>query len=188
MLEIDKYLNLLKKTYERFLKIKGHPRQIALGFALGVFISMSPTFGFQMIIAVFFASILKWSKVSAAVGVWVSNPFTVPVIYSMTYFVGAKFMGLKNTIQFPDELSVASFFNILEKTPNIFAAMTIGGIILGVPLAMASYFISYEAVNDYRKSVKPALINQKNKLAKKRKQRKHKRALRRAGKRFKRRN
>jgi uncharacterized protein (DUF2062 family) len=75
---------VIRKVYERFVKIRGQPREIALGFALGIFIGMTPTMGIQMPIAVFFAAMLKWSKISAALGVCITNPFTSPFICSMS--------------------------------------------------------------------------------------------------------
>jgi uncharacterized protein (DUF2062 family) len=77
------------KTYERFLKIRGTPREIGLGFAIGLFVGMSPTMGFQMAIAVFLAAVFKWNKISAAAAVWITNPVTAPIIYGVTYFIGA---------------------------------------------------------------------------------------------------
>ena len=61
--------NAIKKIYERFIKLKGARREIALGFALGLFIGMSPFFGMHIAISVVIASILGWSKIAAAVGV-----------------------------------------------------------------------------------------------------------------------
>ena len=90
--------NALRRVYERFIRIRGQPREIALGFALGLFIGMTPTMGIQMPIAVFFAALLKWSKISAAFGVWVTNPLTAPVIYAVTYFVGASVLGLETNM------------------------------------------------------------------------------------------
>ena len=34
----------VRKTYERFLKIRGTPKEIALGFALGLFVGMYGSF------------------------------------------------------------------------------------------------------------------------------------------------
>lgn len=76
---------MLLKTYIRFLKLRGEPREIALGFALGVFIAFSPTIGVQMVLAIFLAALLKWSKLAVAVAVWISNPLTAPFIYGVTY-------------------------------------------------------------------------------------------------------
>ena len=104
-IRINKQGNLrkfLRRLYERFVKIRGRPREIALGFALGLFIGMSPTMGIQMPISVFVAAIFQWSKISAAVGVWITNPFTAPFIYGLTYVVGARLLGLKASLTLPN--------------------------------------------------------------------------------------
>lgn len=64
------------KIYERSIKIRGNPREIALGFALGVGIGFSPIMGFQMVLAVLAAAMLKWNKIAAVAGVQVTNPLT----------------------------------------------------------------------------------------------------------------
>ena len=70
-----------QKFYRRFIKLRGDPRGIALGFALGLFIGMTPSIGFQMVIAAAIAASLKWNKISAAMGVWITNPLTAPLVY-----------------------------------------------------------------------------------------------------------
>ncbi|MDZ7777337.1 MAG: DUF2062 domain-containing protein [Bacteroidales bacterium] len=67
----SKLAQAYKKAYERFLRIRGTPQEIALGFALGLFVGMSPFLGFHMAIAVFLAALFEWNKISAAVGVWI---------------------------------------------------------------------------------------------------------------------
>ena len=52
-----KMADTLKRGYERFLKIRGDPREIALGFALGLFIGMTPFMGFHTASAVFLAAL-----------------------------------------------------------------------------------------------------------------------------------
>jgi uncharacterized protein (DUF2062 family) len=81
-----------KKIYERFLKIRGRPREIALGFALGLFIGMTPFMGIQMASAAFLAELFKWNKFSAATGAWITNPLTAPLIYSINYLIGARLL------------------------------------------------------------------------------------------------
>lgn len=158
--------NLLRSLYDRFIKIKGQPREIALGFALGIFIGMTPTMGIQMPIAVFFAALFKWSKISAAFGVWITNPLTSPFIYGITYFVGAKLLGLKSTIALPEDFTWSIVRDILKNAPVILGAMTMGGILIGVPLATLSYYLSFVAVTKYQKSVKAKVAVQKARLVK----------------------
>jgi uncharacterized protein (TIGR03546 family) len=157
-------LPAIQKFYRRFLKLRGDPREIALGFALGLFIGMSPSLGLQMVIAAAVAAFLKWDIISAAMGVWITNPLTAPFIYSLTYFVGSKIYGTSNVFNLPDEITVPVIKEILVKSPGIYYSLTIGGIVLGIPLAIAGYFISYRLVSRYRDDLKKKIARQKERL------------------------
>jgi uncharacterized protein (DUF2062 family) len=136
-----------------------------LPFAIGIFIGMTPTMGIQMLIAVFFAAILKWSKISAAFGVLITNPFTSPFIYGLTYIVGGKLLGMKAAMTLPDELTWSIVKEMLKNAPAIFGALTVGGILIGLPLAVLCYYLSFAAVNRYRQSIKVKVSAQKARLA-----------------------
>lgn len=171
----------IRQTYTRFLKLRGEPREIALGFSLGLMVGMSPFLGFHTIIAVFLAAMLKWNKIAAAVAVFVTNPFTAPFIYPVTYFVGKSVLGVSNN--FPDIerfLSISSAVEFIKHSPMILVDLTVGGIIVGLPLCIAAYYIVLTAIENYRKRIKP-------KLSKKRQARKAKKANRTVKKRNKRR-
>jgi uncharacterized protein (DUF2062 family) len=160
----DNLANALLRVYERFVKIRGRPREIALGFALGIFVGMTPTMGIQMPIAVFFAAIFKWSKISAASGVWITNPFTAPFVYGSTYFVGAHLLDLKTALALPAELTWSLVKEMLRNAPVILGALTVGGILVGLPLAVLGYYIAYMAVNKYQQRVKDKVAAQKARM------------------------
>ena len=126
---------------------------------------MLPIMGIQMPIAVFFAAVLKWSKISAVFGVWVTNPFPAPFIYGLTYIVGAKVIGLEATIALPENFTWSIVKETLKNAPAIFGAMTAGGILFGLPLSVFGYFMSYAAVNKYQLSIKNKVAAQKARLA-----------------------
>ena len=156
---------IIRKVYERFIRIRGKPREVALGFALGLFIGMTPTIGVQMPIAIFFAALCKWSKLSAAIGVWISNPLTAPLIYGLTYVTGAKLMSLDPVFNMPLSPTWSTLKAMLQKAPQALGAMTVGGAIIGLPLAVIGYYLSYEAVQKYQNDVKDKLVRQRAKLA-----------------------
>lgn len=156
---------MLRRVYERFIRIRGQPREIALGFALGIFIGMMPIMGIQMPIAAFFAAVLKWSKISAVFGVWITNPFSAPFIYGLTYIAGAAVLGSEATIALPENFTWSIVKDTLKNAPVIIGAMTAGGILIGLPLAVLSYFVSYAAVNKYQLSIRNKLAAQKTRLA-----------------------
>jgi len=162
----------IRKTYERFLKIRGTPREIALGFALGLFVGMSPTMGFQMAIAVFIAAVFKLNKISAAAAVWITNPVTAPIIYGVTYFVGAHMIGMPGIKLTPEAFSVTSFITFFKQTPRFFWAMTLGGVVIGAPLAIAGYVMVYSAVDKYQRDIRRKLAEKKQQLVARRQDKK----------------
>ena len=163
--EKDNLFGIVRRLYERFIRIRGNPREVALGFALGIFVGMSPTMGVQTPIAIFFAAIFKWSKLSAAIGVWISNPLTAPVLYGVTYITGARLMRLEPVFSMPLSPTWSTLKAMLLKAPQALGAMAVGGVIIGLPLAIISYYLSYAAVEKYQKDVKAKLARRKAKLA-----------------------
>jgi uncharacterized protein (DUF2062 family) len=152
-----------RRTFDRFLRIRGNPREIALGFALGIFIGMTPSMGFQIPVVVFFAALLKWNKISSVLGVWITNPATAPFIYSLTYVTGAKILGHDAIQNF--NLSDISIRLLLQKAPKIIIAMSVGGVVMGLPLAVLAYIIAHKLSRRYQEQVKKKLALQKVKLS-----------------------
>ncbi|HHP7233475.1 MAG TPA: DUF2062 domain-containing protein [Desulfobacterales bacterium] len=164
---MNRFLNPLRRAYERFLKIRGHPREIALGFALGLFVGMTPFMGAHTLIAVPLAALFKWNKISAAVAVWVTNAFTAPIIYGITYMLGASLVGATQPFGFSEIKSWGELFDLILDTPEIFWAMSVGGIILGIPLAVMGYYFAYTVVSRYQEKRKKKLAKSKKKLLRK---------------------
>ena len=167
---------ILKKIYIRFIRIRGTPREIALGFALGLFIGFTPSMGFQIAVGVFIAALLKWNKIAAAIGVQVTNPLTAPFVYSLTYFVGARILGLERQFAWKDAFDLNKIVEMIEKAPGIMLALIVGGVVVGLPIAWAGYLFSYSAVEKYQDNIKLKLQQQKQKIKGKIRVRKNRRA------------
>jgi uncharacterized protein (DUF2062 family) len=155
----------LRRTYERFIRIRGHPKDISLGFALGIFLGISPLFGIQLIAAVFIAALLKWNKIAAATGTLISNPLTTPFIYPFAYYVGTLVTGnpVKGRLVIPRDLETAG--RMLEETPRILVTLTLGTVLIGLPLAVVGYLLAYAAVLRYRERIKEKLAARREELA-----------------------
>ena len=78
-----------KKILSLFRNQNGSPLFNAKGLAIGVFSGCFPFFGFQTLIGVFFAKLAKGNIVLAAIGTWISNPFTYIPLYYFNYKVGS---------------------------------------------------------------------------------------------------
>jgi uncharacterized protein (DUF2062 family) len=133
--------------YNRYVRLHGSPREIAWGAALGFFIAMTPTMGIQMYIAIPLAAVFRISKVAAATTVWLTNPLTAPFIYGFTYMAGAKLLGYPLKISFTSD---PSWQTLWDSGKCVLLALTVGGIISGVVVGAAGYFLTLSMVTAAR--------------------------------------
>jgi len=140
-----------RSIYDRFIKLKEAPREIALGFALGLMIGMTPFLGAHFVTCLVVASILGWSKIAAMVGVNITNVFTAPLIYPVNYWVGAKLVGVSSGVRWPAAFTAEEMISLITQSPMVLVDLCAGGVILGLPLAFAGYVVVLRAVRLYRK-------------------------------------
>ena len=82
--------------YKKILSLFRHQAGSALfnakGLAIGVFSGCFPFFGFQTLMGVFLARLARGNLLLAAIGTWISNPFTYIPLYYFNYKVGSIFL------------------------------------------------------------------------------------------------
>jgi uncharacterized protein (DUF2062 family) len=119
-------------------QLSGDPRYIGRGMAIGIFVSMSPFFPFHTAIAVTLSVLLRGSKRAAAVGVWLSNPLTIPLCYFAIYKLGIFILGSESVYN-PEW---KTFSDILAMGFDMVFAMIVGGVVLGTALGIPAYYIT----------------------------------------------
>ena len=95
------FLNLIKRIRKFIYWLwnqQGSPSQRALGFGVGIFSGCFPLFGLQTLMGVFLAKFFKGNKILAAVGTWISNPFTYVPLYYLNYKVGSLLLDIDQDI------------------------------------------------------------------------------------------
>jgi len=147
--------NQFRSIYDRFIKLKEAPREIALGFALGLMIGMTPFLGAHFVTCLIVASILGWSKIAAMVGVNITNVFTAPLIYPVNYWLGAKLVGVSNGIRWPAAFTAEEMINLIRQSPLVLVDLFAGGVILGLPLAFTGYVVVLRVVRLVRRRRAP---------------------------------
>jgi uncharacterized protein (DUF2062 family) len=124
--------------FVRFVRLRGLPVEIARGMALGIFIGMTPTFGFQMAIAIFFAYLLRENRLAAVLGVWITNPVTAPFIYAAEYEAGRLILGLEH-VSLPTEFTWKAYTHLGW---DILLPLWVGGVLSGVICGFIAYVIT----------------------------------------------
>jgi uncharacterized protein (DUF2062 family) len=146
--------------YDRFVRLHGSPGQTAWGAALGLFVAMSPTMGFQMAIAISLAAFFKVSKVAAAAAVWLTNPVTAPIIYLLNYKLGAKLLGYPLKAEFVSNPSWETFWHA---GTHAVVSLTLGGVITGIIIALPAYFVTLTIVTAAREKARRLIERKKQK-------------------------
>ena len=75
------------------LREKASPEFIARGWAIGMFYGCAIPFGFQLVLSIPTAIILKGSKIGATVGTFVTNHFSIFIIYPVQCWIGNRLLG-----------------------------------------------------------------------------------------------
>ena len=141
----------------RVLHIDDTPHRIALGVAIGIFITWTPTVGFQMLLVLGLSWLLGANKLVGVPFVWISNPATMVPIFLPNYYLGKWVLGSDS--QAPDFAGAitlsGSWLETVQKwwaaTWQVFWPLWVGSIIIGLFLGILSYGLIYYAVVKYRK-------------------------------------
>jgi uncharacterized protein (DUF2062 family) len=163
------FMGIKKRTkfIEKITSLKGDPHLVAMGMAVGIFVAIIPAIPFHTIIALTLAYILKASRPAAILGTLTCNPFTVVFTYYACYKTGNLLFGgtlaaeesvlalidiIKQDTGFYDKIF---FFADFARTQlKVFAAMIVGGVTIGVPSGIVSYFITKQLVIGVRAASK----------------------------------
>ena len=143
MKSIVKILNdKLSRVKNKLLNIPAHPHQVAMGYALGIFLAASPLIGLKVFIAIGLTLLFKWSKVAAVIGVFHINILTGPPFYAISFLVGKSILGSDISFDLSGPMNLDMMAEILTTNSVVFIILLAGGIILGLPMAAAAYYFS----------------------------------------------
>lgn len=129
-------------VWKRLFRLQASPHKIALGFAAGVFTSITPLIGMQMIMAGAIALIVGGSLTAAMLATFVGNPLTWPLIWGATYALGAMIVG--------SPAEAASVAVGSDRLGPVVYTMLVGSIPLGCLAAVLSYSLTVRGVEAVR--------------------------------------
>ncbi len=156
-----KLSRLSKYYYLKFIRLKGDPKSLAAGTAIGVFVGLTPTIPLHTVAIIALTVVTRTSFIAAYTASWlVCNPLTYVPIYYLSLVIG-------NAVT-PYDLNwerIKEVLNLLLSHPGIgpsitavanlgfeaITVMVVGGCILAVPFTVASYYFSHTLFVKIRK-------------------------------------
>ncbi len=138
----------------RMMREKQPPSFVARGWAIGMFYGCTIPFGFQLILSIPTAILLKGSKVGATVGTFITNHFTIFVIYPAQCWAGNLILracgrDVMSVERIVDELGRVGKMSMLsgefwsalgQLGSGVMASFFIGGILLALVCTPLTYW------------------------------------------------
>lgn len=155
-----KVTRIFKYYFFKFIRLKGEPRSVALGMAIGVFIGVTPTIPLHTV-TIIPATILTRSSTIAGLlgGLLACNPITYIPQYYFSMVVGnaitpyhLNWSRIKHVLDvlLSDQGFQASLKVIGDLGVETFVVMGVGGAVLALPFGVASYFISLKLLVTFK--------------------------------------
>jgi uncharacterized protein (DUF2062 family) len=145
----------IKEFYKKIVGEDASPEFIARGWAIGMFYGCLIPFGLQLILSIPTAFFLKGSKIGATLGTFITNHFTVFVIYPLQCYVGSII--LRNGLSY-DIIKDAMLKVINEQTydslvscgADLVYSFFMGGFLLTAIMTPITYIGVLYMVKSYR--------------------------------------
>ena len=115
-------------------------KSLAAGFAVGVFFSFTPLVSLHTVLALLVAIIFRVSKVAAAAGVWVNNPYTMPFVFYGCFRLGELLLGTRVPAPVFENLTLST---LLRAAKPFAAPLFLGTTIVGLAAAAVAYVVVY---------------------------------------------
>lgn len=164
----DQFKTYLKHVKDfcvlKILHADDPPHTLALGIAIGFFVTFTPLIGFQMMLSVFLAWLLRANKVVGVPIVWISNPVTLVPIYYPCYALGCRLLNQPvgkdkwDTINESwDALRMDVATRWLDKVQfwwdillDSIGPLSLGCLVVASVTGVVSYYLSLFAIRTYR--------------------------------------
>ena len=157
----------------RLKRIPDTPHKISLGMSCGIFASFTPLFGLHFLIAGLLSYVLRANVLASLIGTFIGNPITFPIITVFNLKLGEWILGsneyssgdggkifegfldfiflIYKSLFTEGSIGENSIPRMNEFLYGVFIPYSLGGLILGISVAIISYFLLRPLVSTYKK-------------------------------------
>ena len=145
----------IKVLYKKIVSEEASPEFIARGWAIGMFYGCLIPFGLQLILSIPNAFILNGIKVGATIWTFITNHFSIFIIYPLQCYVGSILLqnGLSYAIIKEAMLKVINeqtYDSLLSCGTDLVYSFFMGGFLLAAIMTPITYFSVLLMVRKYR--------------------------------------
>lgn len=154
----------------RMRRLPDSPSRISIGIAAGLYVSFLPIWGLHFLSAALVAWICRGNILAALLGTFYGNPLTFPLMAASALETGYWLFGGETRLSIPvavqaigdaaGELGhnlmsvftgeVVHWHRILEVLHEVYLPYFVGGVVAGIPFAIATYYIHVPLIRAYQ--------------------------------------
>ena len=145
----------LARRLQAALHLDDPPHRIALALAVGVFISCTPFWGFQTILAVLIAMLLRLNRAATVAGAWLNLPWFAPFVYGASIKVGEALLPAGRAVATPlvdllRQPGGLSWPSIRDWLHDVSIALFLGSVVVGAAAGAVTYVIAFGLIVRHR--------------------------------------
>lgn len=175
------WFRLRRFLLHKVLHADDTPHAIALGVAAAMLVAFLPLVGFQTVIAIGLAALLRANKAVCVPVVWITNPFTIVPIYGACFALGrfvlpsATVTGDAEVLRTLEQggvpagvLELAYWKHMFGQLAGLGLELWVGCLIVGLTLGVFSYVASKWGIVHYRERRREKILKRNLFLSRKR--------------------
>ena len=142
------------KLYFKLMRHPGSPESVGRGVAAGLFAALIIPVG-HMLLAFPLAMLVRGTRSAAVLSTWIINPLTLSVVYPVQCYLGSFIIG--DLLSYPeikqllsDVMTEPSWDSFCALGDELIVSFFVGGLLLGIIVALIGYFSTTKLVRDYR--------------------------------------
>jgi len=156
----------------RMRRLPDSPERICIGIAAGLYVSFLPLYGLHFLSAALVAWIFRGNILAALLGTFYGNPLTFPLMAAGGMELGSWLLGTEVRVSVTRIVGVVgraggelmhNLFSVFTGEAvhwgrligfysNVYLPYMVGGLLLGLPFAVAAYFVHLPLVRAYQRS------------------------------------
>ena len=147
--------------WRRVWRLSGTPHAIALGVAAGAFSSCTPFLGFHILVAMLIAWVIRGNLIASALGTFIGNPITFPVIWLVVFEVGRYIVGAPAGSD-PNIAHAMQQAGAFDRILPSLVPLAVGSVPVGIVLGCVFYVLTRSGVEAYQSQRRKLLAERAN--------------------------
>lgn len=131
-------LTAFKTKFKALLLSKVSPKEVSEAFALGVFISLTPTLGLHTWLALGLAALLKKNKLATLLGAYLTNPLTAIPVFYFNFRLGEWMLSYEEPAAFTKDV-LLNPFSLGEK---VLVPLWAGSLVVALVGSVVAYYLT----------------------------------------------